>query len=151
MRWHRDSSFKLPRFQKSSPPSCPQSRARTRPQTSRSKKKKKMLACRNIVTISGTKGDGEARVLNSREWHEAVYARGIPSAPSSFCPYLRFLFIAKVRAEGRREEREQGGTVGRGRVRTDEGRTMHNGRSSGRLKCNGGTAMRSCVSGSGSR
>lgn len=91
--------------------------------------------------ISGTKGDGEVRVLNSREWHEVVYARGIPSASSLFYP-LRFLFIAKG-ALGRpaRKESKEVRPGGSGRREGD----AHNGRSSGRLKCSSGTALRSCV------
>lgn len=74
-------------------------------------KKGGTLACRNITMISGTKGDGEVRVLNSREWHEVVYARGIPSASSLFSPPpLSFYCERCARKTG--EEREQGGTTG---------------------------------------
>lgn len=69
-------------------------------------------------------------MLNSREWHETAYARGIPS--SFFPSFLRFLFIAKVpRRRPARGKRASGADGQEGE------RTMHNGRSSGRLKCNG--------------
>lgn len=84
------------------------------------KKKRRTLACRNITMISGTKGDGEVRVLNSREWHERRYT------PAEFLPplaffFLCFLFIAKVRSQDQRGKRARR----HDRVEADEGRTMH--------------------------
>lgn len=76
----------------------------------RGNKKRGILACRNITTISGTKSDGEVRVLNSHEWHEVVYARGIPSASFFFFPTAFFLLRRCAWKTG--EEREQGGTTG---------------------------------------
>lgn len=85
-------------------------------------KKGGTLACRNITMISGTKGDGEVRVLNSREWHEVVYARGIPSASSLFPPSpSAFFLLRKVRSEDRRGKRARRYD----RVGADGGRTMH--------------------------
>lgn len=74
------------------------------------KVKRRILACRNITTVSGTKGDGEVRVLNSHEWHEMVYARGIPSVSSFFFRLLSFYCEGALGRPG--EEREQGGTTG---------------------------------------
>lgn len=107
-------------------------------------KKEETLTCRNITTISGTKGDGEVRVLNSREWHEVVYARGIPSASSFFLPLLSF-YCEEVRSEDRRRGKRARRRDRAGADRGEGGRCTHNGRSSGRLKCSGGTELRSCV------
>lgn len=68
-------------------------------------------------------------------------AEFLPSLPP-FSPLFAFFLLRRC-AQKAGKEREQGGTAKE--VRTDGGRTMHNGRSSGRLKCNGGTAMRSYV------
>jgi len=67
--------------------------------------------------ISGTKGDGEVRVLNSHEWYEVVYARGIPSASFVFFPLLSFYCKGALRRPARKERYD--------RVRADGGRTMH--------------------------
>lgn len=56
------------------------------------------------MTISGTKGDGE--VLNSREWHEVVYARGIPSASSLFSLLLSFYCEGALERPARKESKE---------------------------------------------
>lgn len=76
-----------------------------------------MLACCNIVTISGTKDDGEARVLNSREWHEAVFR-----PRNSFRPFLFFFPLPSLSfyCEGARRRPARGKRVRRhGRVGAD--------------------------------
>lgn len=71
---------------------------------------------------------------------EAVYARGIPSATCFFFPLLSF-YCEGALARPARKESKEARPGGSGRREDD----AHNGRSSGRLKCSGGTALRSCV------
>lgn len=69
-----------------------------------------------------------------------VYARGIPSTCSFFFSLLSFYCEGALGRPARKESKEAR-PGGNGRREDD----AHNGRSSGRLKCSGGTALRSCV------
>jgi len=68
-----------------------------------------------------------------------VYTCGIPFVSSFF--FLLSFYCEDALGRPARKETKKARPGGSGRKEDD----AHNGRSSGRLKCSGGTALRSCV------